>query len=837
MFNSTSVLDGDSRLEFNKELSAGLDNEGTGSCYAHGYHKVTERTFEETRYPGDREVETQGFSKGLPESAARHSGRSIHGMSHPSTPMYEMYGYSLHAEMPPFGKEDSREPQHLINSESSRLSLWYRRRGLPTADRRSVTIKECSSGRRDTHGTGRKISSPALGASTKNDTCKVSNCGSKRTSVAASETHRQSNGSKYEIIVSTDILRESSNSSEASMQDPGVETVVSSPSESTSSLRSSVLSRMHRLSSRTSASCSSPRTGDSFYTPTSNDTTWLAPDMIIGSHGQSAPAPMSPPSTDINVGTDGILAGNFVHGGLNRQAESGDLNSFWETISPSTLAPTADSPTSDVVFPSSPTSPLVSLTNRCFPINPTAEVASSSSAINHSVKEACHSASLDATEYHDGVASMCRPSFPSPIESVANKIEDIDRSVQDLPSCFGNLFDSEPPSAVIESCISQGDTSSPLNTQFWSSVPFIQSPARLSSSNPSLMNGSMETTRAWMRVPTFTPINMHTSDHDPYKLLSPVGDSSPYSPISPLHSSQRQHGFPPLPQSGSDIFAPIHKSEGQSPSLSNLEKTPRTLTPSWPLPRDQSRHGQKSVGESVSSESSTASADRLRSNASNDLIALSFTRGQPHCFYHGALMITHCVSKQAQVGVLQALIGTFNTVWMQALGSDSKLQLRCSTLTPDALFEKGIMTFQECLLGGFPQRFEDIFAFIQLAFVATYFLHCQQNTYYEDDSFDEKFYEEALDLGHALRDEEDKAIFLKAMECWWWLSSGQRAPASKNSRCTSLDSFVSLRSANRSDQSDSSSDMRGNGLFKACAGVLDGKSTLTIFMKYDHRSD
>ena len=837
MFKGTSVLDGDSRLECKKELSAGLDNEDMGSCYTHGYHTVPEKTFEEMKYQGDREVETQGVNNGLPNLVARHSGRFIHGMSQPSAPMYKMYGSSVPTESPPLRTEGSREPQHLINNESSRLGLWHRRRGLATADHRSVTVKQFSSGRRDTHGTGSKISSPALGASTKDDTWKVSNGGTRRTSVAASDTHRQSNGSKYEIFVSTDILRESSDSSGASTQDPRVETVVSSPSETTSSRRSSVLSRMHKLSSRTSASCSSTRTGDSFPTPTSTDTTWLAPDVIIGSHSQSAPAPMSLPSTEINVGTNGILAGNVLYDGPTRQVESEDLISFWDTISPSTLAPTADSPTSDVVFRSSPTSPLFSLTNRCFPINPMADIASSSSFIDHSVMKACHSPSLGTTDYHDDVASMCRPLLPSPVESVADKVESINNSVQDLPNSFGNLFDSEPPSTMIESCISQGDTSNPWNAQFWPSVPFIQSPARYLSSSPSLMNGSIETTMSWMPVPTFTPINVDAGDCDPHKLLSPVGGSSPYSPISPLHTPPGQHGLPPLPQSGSDIFAPIHKSQGQLPNLWDLEKTPRTLTPSWTPPHDQGRHEQKSGGEFVSSESYTASADQLRSNASNDLNPLSFTRGQPHCFYHGALMITHCVSKQTQVGVLQALIGTFNSVWMQALGSDSKLQLRCATLTPDDLFEKGIMTFQNCSLGEFPQRFEDIFAFIHLAFVATYFLHCQQNTHYGDDSFDEDFYEQALELQHALRDKEDETMFLKAMECWWWLSSSQLDSASKDTRHASLDSLASPRSANRSDQTDTPGDMRSNGLFKACAALLDGKSTLAVLIMCDHRSD
>ena len=800
MFKDTSVLDGDSHLECKNELSADLDDEDTGSCYTHGYHKVPERTFEEMRYPGDREVETQGFNN-------------------------------------TFGREDSREPQHPINNESRRLGLWYRRRGIPTADRRSVTIKQFSSGRRNTHGTGSKISSPALQASTKDDICKVSAGGTRRTSVAASDTHRQSNGSKYEIIVSTNILRESSDSSEASMQDPCVETVVSSPSESTSSLRSSVFSRLHKLSSRTSASCSSPRTGESFPTPTSTDATWLAPDMIIRSHSQRAPAPMSLPSTDINRGTDEILAGNVLCDGSTRQAESGDVNSFRDTISPSTLVPTVDSPTSDVVFRSSPTSPDFAPTNRYFPINPMAEIASSSSLIDHSLMDACQSPSLGTTEYHDDVASMCRPLLPSPVESVANKIEDMNNFVQDLPSCSGNLFDFEPQSAMIESCMSQGDTSKPWNTQFWPFVPFIQSPARYLPPSPGLMNESIETTNSWMPVSNFTPTNIHTGDFDPYKLLSPVGGKSPYSPISPFYSLQRQNGLPPLPQHESDSFAPIHKSQGQLPNFCNQEETPRNLTPSWPLPHDQNRHGQTSGGDSVSPESYTASADQIRSDASNALNSLSFTRGQPHCFYHGALMITHCVSKQTQVEVLQALIGTFNTVWMQALGSDSKLQLRCATLTPDALFEKGIMTFQKCLLGKFPQKFEDTFAFINLAFVATYFLHCQQNTYHVDNSFDEEFYEQALELRHALRDKEDKTMFLEAMQCWWWLSNGQLDSASKDNRHASLESFDSPRSANRSDQTDPSGDMRGNGLFKACAAFLDGKSTLAIFIIYDHRSD
>ena len=237
--------------------------------------------------------------------------------------------YSHPTETPSFRREDLQQPQPPNNSESSRRSLWRRRRGPPIADRPFVNAQHFGSDWRTTHETGSAISSSARGASRKNDIPKILNLRGRRTSIADSEAKRQSSGSKCEIMVSTNILRESSDSAGTPMEDPRVETTVSSPrhksinleerlsmpsqrkspnlnrptpstpintqpspTESTSSRRSSVMSRVHRLSSRTSASYPSPRTGP-IYTPTG--TTWLAHDTSFESPSQSKPSSMSSP--------------------------------------------------------------------------------------------------------------------------------------------------------------------------------------------------------------------------------------------------------------------------------------------------------------------------------------------------------------------------------------------------------------------------------------------------------------------------------------------------------------------------------------------------------------
>lgn len=534
---------------------------------------------------------------------------------------------------------------------------------------------------------------------------------------------------------------------------------------------------------------------------------------------------MRSPQTEIEVERNGMLAGNVDSEGPSSPTQSRNPDSFRATVSPSTFAPTVDFSPSDVISPTSPNPCLSALTHGCSPINP---MASSSSNQDHSVTEAGHFPDLGRTEYHHSVASLCRPFSLSPVGSAANELEHINNSVRVPSSGDASLFDSEPPSAMIDSCIPQGDISNPWNAQSWPTVPFSASLARNTFSDPSLMNGSTENMRAGMPLPMSTPVNVHDGDYDAYKALSPTGGSDPYSIISPLYSLQRHTSFIPLPQCGSDIFALVDEIEEALPSIQRPEKTPRTLTPSWLLPQGQMQKGQDSGGQSVSPEINVASGDQLRSNSSKIVTSLPSTTGQPHCFNHMVLSVAHCASKQTQVDELQVLVDSFNTVWMQALRSNPKLQLRCTALTPHALFEKGIMTFQKFLPGGFSHRFEDLFAFIHLAFAAAYSIHCQQNTCCVDDSFYEFFYKEALELQHALPDIEDKILFLQAMNCLWWLSSGQLALSSNDSRLTSLESSVPPTSTNRSHQTDPIGEMRHNGLFKACAGVCDGKSSLLI---------
>ena len=105
---------------------------------------------------------------------------------------------------------------------------------------------------------------------------------------------------------------------------------------------------------------------------------------------------------------------------------------------------------------------------------------------------------------------------------------------------------------------------------------------------------------------------------------------------------------------------------------------------------------------------------------------------------------------------------------MERLFQTPELRIRCESLSARTLFAKGINTLKTWLCGKIESTFEEVFSFMHIAFAAAFILH------HEDESYCwEAFFEDALQLLHALVDKEGKLLFLTAMDCWWWLRDQQ----------------------------------------------------------------
>lgn len=143
------------------------------------------------------------------------------------------------------------------------------------------------------------------------------------------------------------------------------------------------------------------------------------------------------------------------------------------------------------------------------------------------------------------------------------------------------------------------------------------------------MEGSKESLRAEMPVPTFAPVEMYAGDHGLYELPSPVSGSDQPSPlISPRSPegrpgaaswSRRQMDVPRLPRSGSDISSPDEESEGNTRSPRRSKPTPRSLTPSRVSPQSQSRERYGSGGEVAGSASRRTTQTNLSPSDESDL--------------------------------------------------------------------------------------------------------------------------------------------------------------------------------------------------------------------------
>ncbi len=117
-----------------------------------------------------------------------------------------------------------------------------------------------------------------------------------------------------------------------------------------------------------------------------------------------------------------------------------------------------------------------------------------------------------------------------------------------------------------------------------------------------------------------------------------------------------------------------------------------------------------------------------------------------------------------QVQELRRGVQIVNDKWLRRLVSNPQ----CSTLSAHTLFTKGIVTLKALFCGKIERTFEEVFAFMHIVLAAAFILH------HDDESYCWKaFFQDVRQLQHALIDQEDKLLFLTAMECWGGLAGQQ----------------------------------------------------------------
>lgn len=871
----------------------------------------------------------------LPELATHRSIVSPHHeMCYLSAARHEMYDSSYPTEMPvsiSYQQRDSTKLRDPINIRSSRRSLGQKIDAMPALDLRYSNAEQLSNNLPGSTESDNTISSMARDTSKIDDVYAVSIPGIRNT-ITNSTPYMQSDRNSCAIFVETDILRESSDSYGAPTESSRVETIISSsprpksldlskplpvlpqhkslnlnrtlpstpnsnntqmsPTETSSSHRSSVFSRGHRLSSRTSASYPDARILENVPTDTSPDGVWMPLDLRTEFHGLRKPPLITSCSTDIDM----MRAGNVSSKDL-ASLDKSKSPPLWNTIAPNAL----DSPASDAVSPYSPNSGLSSSFSNVLPaISPMNDVVFPPPTMVFPAIGTREGQDMGTIEHLEDAASHWIFPSPSPSESVMRELkytrsastpsdlglprqwrvshtaisptsgpqwtndsvlkqnlhafhdthqfEELNALSFDTQPCLSKMnssglapsvhssgtekpVGSEPPSSMMESLTARVATSFP-------SAPISARPISYTPIDSSFMNESMETVRVETPGPDFAPVDMNSDGHAPYD-LPPIGGNaySPFSLLYPLEgrhdaalSSRRQMIVPPLKIPRSNISSSGDNKGEASPRPRRSRATPSNLTSIQVSPQSQSREGQSS--EILGAESDVSSAHQRQLDLPNALTSLPCTNTVPHCFDHRSLLVTHSTSKRRQVEELLELIRVINDKGMQRLESMPELWLRCNGQSPQALFEKAILTLRECLCGKFPQTFEEVFAFIRVAFAIAFLLYVQQSFY----DFD-AFYEDALKWHHAISDREDKKLFLRAMNCWYYLPERLSNALLDSSRWTSFDSIFLLEPLDCSGQTILLDVLRNGVAFKACSGFIDGKPILISPMPYDCQSD
>lgn len=189
----------------------------------------------------------------------------------------------------------------------------------------------------------------------------------------------------------------------------------------------------------------------------------------------------------------------------------------------------------------------------------------------------------------------------------------------------------------------------------------------------------------------------------------------------------------------------------------------------------------------------------------------------PHCFYHNFFLVSNLEPKRIQVEKLQELFHIVNSEWMQKLEPLPELWLRCTRLSASGLFEKAVRILKDFINGTPVGTFEDVFAVMNLAFAAGFFLH-RQHDYYSWNAF----YDDTLLWQHTLSSKEDRVLFLDIMSCWW-LSESEPTALLQSSCHTTFGSIMAQETTCSSDPKILLDILRNSEVFKVWTGFLDSE--------------
>ena len=122
-----------------------------------------------------------------------------------------------------------------------------------------------------------------------------------------------------------------------------------------------------------------------------------------------------------------------------------------------------------------------------------------------------------------------------------------------------------------------------------------------------------------------------------------------------------------------------------------------------------------------------------------------------------------------QVQELLDLISIISKDWVEGLLPGSEVHRRCSSLSASRLFAKGINTLKAWFAGSkLEMTFEEVFSSMHIVLATAYYLHREDESYCWD-----AFFKDALLFQHALVDEEEKKLFVMAIDRGRWLPDQQ----------------------------------------------------------------
>ena len=634
--------------------------------------------------------------------------------------------------------------------------------------------------------------------------------------------------------------RKSLNSHGPSPPKSNADSIHTTPTDTSFSSCISGTNRRHRLSSRTSVSCSDYSGLEDTGANTSRDTMCSVGDTRGKSNNRQESLPNESPFAIVETWNNEIPINSISDDDHSRLVEPESSHLIWDTSSPNTVAPTPEPLASNVVSPISPSfTSSTPMSNNFLPsitfakyVPPASQAVSPISAARKGPYLGSSNPHPDAT---NGWLFSSRP-----------HLESGDPEHKHMPLDY-NLYDPaepchRPASGGLAALVlrtqwaTESSPTQPLlprqerfnfaGPMHWNDIaeslepetPSTINPNKNQSDTPDMIDPAFSNSLACS-----SPLahNLHEGFGFMYNNIEAVKAEMPVSNFSPIDLNNDQEGLFQLP-------SPVGHSDQHSQFTSPLDVIPITLgsevipggaTPSQSLMQSQSRGVHMSEGEVAASEHGVTSAHQNRAHLANVLNISSSNKYSPQYSKHWPFLVTHSKSQRKLVEQLQALFSAVNKDWMQKLKSDPELELRCNVLPPAALFNKGIYTLKACFGGRISKNFECLFSLLHLAIAAAYLLHSQQGFYDWD-----TLYDEALHWQHALSKDEDKALFLKAMDPKFrpslLLYSGRRDLHRDRILDGSIyaGQHISLPDA-----------LRRSELLKVCIGFLDGESFVRSF--------